>query len=141
MKIVISDNFGRDLFQEVLVAERVNPDIGHLMVNEWNDMYWDENSDHYLKLVADDYKLYDGYAELLGELEELEDASPLLADEDIRMKIVAKDNNKEDLIEEEIIASNVQEFTGQQIIDLWNKKYQYNHLGFYLKLVKETQIT
>lgn len=34
-------------------------------MNKWNDKYWTEQSDFYLKLVEDDYILYDGYAELL----------------------------------------------------------------------------
>lgn len=64
MKIVTSDNFGRDLFQEILVVENVNKVLGEQMVEEWNKKYWDEDSDHYLKLVEDDYELYNGYKDL-----------------------------------------------------------------------------
>lgn len=65
MKIVTKDNFCRDYFTEQVVAENVNEFIGKQMVKAWNDKHWDDTSDHYLKLVDDDYKLYDGYAELL----------------------------------------------------------------------------
>jgi hypothetical protein len=65
LKIVTKDNFGRDLFTETVIAENVNEHIGKQLVKEWNDKYWDEHSQWYLELVDDDYKLYDGYAELL----------------------------------------------------------------------------
>ncbi|MCP1159349.1 hypothetical protein [Bacillus infantis] len=65
MKIITKDNFGRELFREKVIAENVNEVIGEQLVNKWNDKYWTEQSDFYLKLVEDDYILYDGYAELL----------------------------------------------------------------------------
>ncbi|MCM3387243.1 hypothetical protein M3649_03740 [Ureibacillus chungkukjangi] len=65
MKIVTHDNYGRDLFTERVIAENVNKVFGEQLVNQWNDKYWDEHSDFYLKLVEDDYVLYDGYADLL----------------------------------------------------------------------------
>ena len=64
MKIITKDNFGRDLFTERVIAKNVNEVIGKQMVKEWNNKYWKGHSDHYLELVEDDYKLYDGYAEL-----------------------------------------------------------------------------
>lgn len=63
MKIVTKDNFCRDLFTETLVAEKVNEVIGKQMVLEWNNKHWNDNSDYYLALVEDEYKLYDGYAD------------------------------------------------------------------------------
>lgn len=65
MKIVTKDNFGRDLFKEKVIAEKVNEVIGEQLVEQWNDKYWTESSDYYLKLVEDEYELYDGYADLL----------------------------------------------------------------------------
>jgi hypothetical protein len=65
MKIITKDNFDRDLFTEKIIAENVNKFIGEQLVKEWNDKYWTEHSDIYLALVNDDYKLYDGYADLL----------------------------------------------------------------------------
>jgi hypothetical protein len=65
MKIVTKDNFDRDLFTEKVVAENVNEFIGTQLVQQWNDKYWTEHSEVYLALVEDDYKLYDGYAELM----------------------------------------------------------------------------
>lgn len=64
MKIITKDNFCRDLFTEIIVAEKVNEVIGKQLVKEWNDKHWHEHSDYYLELVEDDYKLYDGYADL-----------------------------------------------------------------------------
>ncbi|QIW88803.1 hypothetical protein P59_206 [Bacillus phage P59] len=65
MKIITKDNFDRDLFTEQVIAENVNEVIGREMVKQWNDKHWTDHSDFYLKLVEDDYKLYDGYADLL----------------------------------------------------------------------------
>ena len=65
MKIVTKDNFDRDYFTEMLVAENVNEFIGKEMVKEWNNKYWRSDSEYYLMLVSDDYKLYDGYADLM----------------------------------------------------------------------------
>lgn len=65
LKIITKDNFDRDLFTEKVIAENVNEFIGKQLVQRWNDKYWTEQSDFYLKLVEDDYVLYDGYAGLL----------------------------------------------------------------------------
>lgn len=61
MKIVTSDNFDRDVFAEQVIAENVSEYIGTQLVEEWNNKYWTGQSDFYLKLVEDDYVLYDGY--------------------------------------------------------------------------------
>lgn len=65
MKIITKDNLGRDLFTETVSAENVNKFYGEKIVELLNAKYWTETSDHYFALVEDDYKLYDGYAELL----------------------------------------------------------------------------
>lgn len=65
MKIITKDNFDRDLFIEMVVAENVNEVMGKQLVEQWNNKYWNDNSDFYLKLVEDDYKLYNGYEDLL----------------------------------------------------------------------------
>ena len=65
MKIITRDNFCRDLFSEQVIAENVKESIGRQLVEEWNDKHWHEHADFYLKLVDDDYELYDGYADLL----------------------------------------------------------------------------
>lgn len=54
MKIITKDNFGRDLFTEIVIAENVNEFIGKQLVDEWNNKYWKEESDYYLALVDDD---------------------------------------------------------------------------------------
>lgn len=131
MKIVLGDNFGRDLFTEVLIAENIKNDIGEQLVNTWNDVHWDEHSDHYLKLVHDDYKLYDGYADLEGEPEEEEEPT---INREIRLQIVTKDSKRTQDYKEEVIATNTQAYLGKEIVNLWNKKYQHSPLGFYLDL-------
>lgn len=65
MKIVTKDNYCRDLFTEIVITENVNEYYGKELVKLWNEKHWDEHSDSYLALVDDDYKLYDGYADLL----------------------------------------------------------------------------
>lgn len=65
MKIITKDNFDRDLFREIVVAENVSKYLGEQLVNAWNDKYWNDHSDWYLKLVEDDYELFDGYADLV----------------------------------------------------------------------------
>lgn len=65
MKIIMKDNFSRDLFTEQIVAENVNEYIGRQLVKLWNERYWDEQSDYYLELVEDDYELFNGYADLI----------------------------------------------------------------------------
>lgn len=65
MKIVTKDNLCRDLFTEQVVAENVNEFFGKQFVEQWNNKHWTEQSDYYLALVENDYKLYDGYADLV----------------------------------------------------------------------------
>ena len=65
MKIVTQDNFDRDLFFEEVLAENVNKFIGKQLVEEWNNKYWSSESDYYLKLVDDDYNLYNGYDDFM----------------------------------------------------------------------------
>lgn len=65
MKIITKDNFNRDVFAETVVAENVNKYMGEEIVELLNEKHWTENSDHYFALVEDDYKLYDGYADLM----------------------------------------------------------------------------
>lgn len=65
MKIITKDNFCRDLFTETVIAENVNKVIGEQLVKTWNEKHWDDFSDFYLRLVEDDYELYDGYADLI----------------------------------------------------------------------------
>lgn len=65
MKIITKDNFNRDVFAETVVAENVNKYMGEEIVELLNEKHWTEHSDHYYALVDDDYKLYDGYADLI----------------------------------------------------------------------------
>lgn len=65
MKIIWKDNYDRDVYAETVVAENVDKYVGKELVKLHNDKNWDEHADSYLALVDDDYKLYDGYADLL----------------------------------------------------------------------------
>ena len=45
MKIITKDNFNRDLYTEVVVAENVDKYVGQNLVKLHNDKYWDGNSE------------------------------------------------------------------------------------------------
>lgn len=66
MKIVTKDNFSRDLYTEVVVAENVNEYIGQELVDQYNKKHWNEYSKEYLALVEDDYEPYNGYKLIYG---------------------------------------------------------------------------
>lgn len=57
MKIIATDNFGRDTFDDFLVASGVNEFYGNKIVKFLNDTLSGEHSDWFFKLVDDDYKL------------------------------------------------------------------------------------
>lgn len=65
LKIIIKDNFDRDIFAEEVIAENVNEYLGKELVGEWNNKHWHDYSSYYLELVDDDYKLYNGYEDLM----------------------------------------------------------------------------
>ena len=58
MKIVKTDNYGRDTESDVLVCENINTAYGTIIVNMLNN---DPNRHHedYFELLSDDYKLYE----------------------------------------------------------------------------------
>ena len=64
MKIVCTSNFNLDLYQEQVVAENVNVFFGKELVDTWNQKHATGGGPDYLRLVEDDYELYDGYADL-----------------------------------------------------------------------------
>lgn len=53
------------------------------------------------------------------------------------MKIVTKDNFGRDLFVEEVVAENVNEHIGKQLVDRWNSRYWTEHSQEYLKLVPD----
>lgn len=53
------------------------------------------------------------------------------------MKIITQDNFDRDLFSEEVMAENVNEFIGKQMVEQWNDKYWNGHSDFYLKLVPD----
>jgi hypothetical protein len=53
------------------------------------------------------------------------------------MKIVTKDNFGRDLFTERVVAENVNESFGKQMVNLWNDEYLHDNSDFYLELVED----
>ncbi|NMF06295.1 hypothetical protein ACUH7Y_06890 [Clostridium beijerinckii] len=58
MKIVLTDNYDRELYDEKLIAENVAERVGNKIVDLLNDDPKRFDEDYY-KLVEDDYKLFE----------------------------------------------------------------------------------
>lgn len=58
MKIVLTDNYDRELYDEKVIAENVNERTGKKIVDLLNDDLKRFDEDYY-KLVEDDYKLFE----------------------------------------------------------------------------------
>lgn len=56
------------------------------------------------------------------------------------MKIVTKDNFCRDLFKEDIIAENVNEFIGKQMVKEWNNRHWDSHSDYYLELVNDNYV-
>lgn len=56
------------------------------------------------------------------------------------MKIVTKDNFDRGLFVETVVAENVNEYIGKQLVDQWNEKYWNDHSDYYLALVEDDYI-
>ena len=56
------------------------------------------------------------------------------------MKIVTKDNFCRDYFTETLIAENVNEYIGEQMVKLWNDKYWNEHSDEYLALVEDDYV-
>lgn len=53
------------------------------------------------------------------------------------MKIITKDNYCRDLFTEQVIAENVNNYIGQQMVKEWNEKYWHENSDIYLALVED----
>lgn len=53
------------------------------------------------------------------------------------MKIITKDNFSRDLFTEQIVAENVSEYIGKQLVEQWNKRYWHEQSDYYLELVED----
>lgn len=53
------------------------------------------------------------------------------------MKIITKDNFSRDLFTEQIVAENVNEYIGRQLVKLWNERYWDEQSDYYLELVED----
>jgi hypothetical protein len=56
------------------------------------------------------------------------------------LKIVTKDNFGRDLFTEKVIAENVNEVIGKQLVKEWNDKYWHEHSDYYLALVEDDYV-
>lgn len=60
MKLVAVDNYDRETVSDILVAENVHSSFGNRIVELWtNNMLANQSEESFLKLVPDDYKLYE----------------------------------------------------------------------------------
>jgi hypothetical protein len=53
------------------------------------------------------------------------------------MKIITKDNFGRDLFTEKVIAENVNEIFGSELVKAWNDKYWNDFSQYYLELVED----
>lgn len=53
------------------------------------------------------------------------------------MKIITKDNFNRDLFIEQVVADNVNELIGRQLVEQWNYKYFHEKSEIYLELVDD----
>lgn len=53
------------------------------------------------------------------------------------MKIITRDNFCRDLFKEEVIAENVNEVIGKELVKEWNDKHWTEHSQWYLALVED----
>lgn len=53
------------------------------------------------------------------------------------MKIITKDNFSRGLFAEQIVAENVNEYIGKQLVEQWNKRYWHEQSDYYLELVED----
>lgn len=56
------------------------------------------------------------------------------------MKIITKSNFGEELYKELIVATNVNEVVGKQMVEQWNDKYQSDYSDDYLALVEDDYV-
>ncbi|WP_336124965.1 hypothetical protein [Niallia taxi] len=53
------------------------------------------------------------------------------------MKIITKDNFCRDLFTEKVIAENVNELIGKELVKEWNNRHWNDHSDYYLALVED----
>lgn len=60
MKIIASDNFDREIYDDILIAENItNMEAGQVMVDALNYKYCNhDNAAWFYRLVPDDHKLF-----------------------------------------------------------------------------------
>ena len=59
MKIIKSDNFDRELYSDILIAEKVHEEYGKDIQEFLNDKFSGSTSPDYFNLVNDNYELYE----------------------------------------------------------------------------------
>jgi len=61
MKIIATDNFGRDIIADQLICENVDEYYGKKILELLNEKDGGDYADSYFQLVENDYKLYKGF--------------------------------------------------------------------------------
>jgi hypothetical protein len=56
------------------------------------------------------------------------------------LKVIIKDNFGRDYFTETVVAENVSEFLGKQLVEQWNNKYWNEHSDCYLELVEDDYV-
>lgn len=56
------------------------------------------------------------------------------------LKIVTKDNFGRDLFTERVVAKNVNEVIGKELVQAWNDRYWHDSSDYYLELVKDDYV-
>lgn len=65
MKIICTDNFGRESIAESVVAEHMNQPYATFVCEALNKQFSGDTSSSFFKVVEDDYKPWGGMAELV----------------------------------------------------------------------------
>jgi len=61
MKIILTDNFDRELYPETIICENVTEDFAEFIANSLNKKYCVGNSSFWAKVEKDDYILFSPY--------------------------------------------------------------------------------
>ena len=67
MKIISTDNFDREIYSDLLIAENIRiKEYADIMCKALNDKFSNNDyADRFYKVVEDDYKLWRGMEELI----------------------------------------------------------------------------
>lgn len=67
MKVILVSNFDDESVAESVLADSLNQTQADQLAKDWNEKNCDEYSAHYAVVKPDDYRLWRGMADLVGE--------------------------------------------------------------------------